>query len=148
MAYLVSSYADLNVARKFHHLPWAICIRGHREKVKYKLSKITQSHFHMSTYTRSDQQSESTWIASLRNILSPLLKVGASANVLFSSTTDLRARFGARNHRKSGIFIDQYKNKMRNRFREKLTQYSKRPVIPTEVSKEEVNVFYVTLMAY
>ena len=66
----------------------------------------------------------------------------------FVSTTDLRARFGARNHRKSGIFIDQYKNKMRNRFREKLTQYSKRPVIPTEVSKEEVNVFYVTLMAY
>lgn len=66
----------------------------------------------------------------------------------FVSTTDLRARFGARNHRKSGIFIDQYKNKMRNRFREKLTQYLKRTVIPTEVSREEVNVFYVTLMAY
>ena len=65
----------------------------------------------------------------------------------FVSTTDLRARFGARNHRKSGIFIDQYKNKMRNRFREKLTQYLKRPVIPTEVLREEVNVFYVTLMA-
>lgn len=35
---------------------------------------------------------------------------------------------------------------MRNRFREKLTQYLKRPVIGMEVSREEDNVFYVTLM--
>lgn len=68
-------------------------------------------------------------------------------NEVFVSTTDLRARFGARNHRKSGKFIDQYKSKMKNLFREMLTQYLKRPVIRTKVSREEVNVFYVTLMA-
>lgn len=38
-------------------------------------------------------------------------------------------------------------SKMKNLFREMLTQYLKRPVIRTEVSREEVNVFYVTLMA-